>query len=527
MKEEATSSLNKERGLVIGVDCGTSATKAFLFDEYGSIKAEGRSASTLLHPRPGWVEQKAEWWWQAIREANGSLLKQCSAPPDIKGIAITHQRMTYVPVDRKINALRPAILWNDIRCVSQNKKALQILDASHIYNRTGYKPGLWTIYKIMWLKENEPEIYRNTYKVLLVQDYLIYKLTGELLTTASSAVTTGCLDVKKKDRWAEDVIEAFGISPSLFLQKIVNGGEPAGFVHKLAAEQTGLKAGLPVITAAGDQPCGALGAGVIYPGMASINGGTSCTVQMCCEEVLLDADANYFIEISPAGTYLLENSAPGGGSSLMNWLKKLFLDEDERPGGEMDWGRFYGLAENAPPGNSGLMLIPYFSGANAPYWDLNARGVILGLLLDHTKSHFVRAVIEGLGYETRRMIELMRQGAGDSISEVRMYGGSAKSDTWNQVFSDILGLKVCTMDTPETTALGAAICAAKGMGLYPDFPEAVRNMARVGKEFYPQKERQGMYGDLFNEVYVRFYDQVNGLIQKLSERTSRTDQRAD
>ena len=524
MKEEATSSLNKERGLVIGVDCGTSATKAFLFDEYGRIKAEGRSASTLLHPHPGWVEQKAEWWWQAFREAIGSLLKQCSAPPDIKGIAITHQRMTYVPVDRKINALRPAILWNDIRCVSQNKKALQILDASHIYNRTGYKPGLWTIYKIMWLKENEPEIYRNTYKALLVQDYLIYQLTGELLTTASSAVTTGCLDVKKKNQWADDVIEAFGISPSLFLRKILNGGEVAGFVHKTAAEQTGLKAGLPVITAAGDQPCGALGAGVIYPDMASINGGTSCTVQTCCEDALLDSDANYFLEISPAGNYLPENSAPGGGSSLMNWLKELFAAEDKGTGGEIDWGRFYGLAEQAPPGNDGLMLIPYFSGANAPYWDLNARGIIFGLLLDHGKYHFVRAVIEGLGYEIRRMIGSMRKGTGNSISEARMYGGSAKSDTWNQVFSDILGLKVCTLDTPETTALGAAICAAKGMGIYPDFPEAVKNMVRVRKEFYPVQERQRIYEELFNEVYVKFYDQVSGLIQNLSERTNRLGQ---
>ncbi len=513
--------------VVIGVDCGTSSTKAVLFDERGRIMAEGRSASRLLHPYPGWVEQEAEWWWEAFREAVGSLLKQCSAPLDIKGIAITHQRMTYVPVDKKIKALRKAILWNDIRCAPQNKRALEILEGSHIYSRTGYKPGLWTVYKIMWLKDNEPEIYRNTYKVLLVQDYLVYQLTGELLTTASSAATTGCLDVKKKNRWAEDVVEALGLSPSLFVQKILNGGELAGFVHKLAAEQTGLKEGLPVITAAGDQPCGALGAGVIYPDMASINGGTSCTVQKCCEELLLGAEANYFIEISPAGNYLLENSAPGGGSSLMNWLKKLFLGEEQRAGGEIDWGRFYGLAENAPPGNSGLMLIPYFSGANAPYWDLNARGVIFGLLLDHTKSHFVRAVIEGLGYETRRMLELMKKGRGDSLSEVRMYGGSAKSDTWNQVFSDILGLKVCTMDTPETTALGAAICAAKGMGLYPDFPEAVRSMARVGREFYPDKERQRIYEDLFNEVYVRFYDQVNRLIQELSERTSRLGQKAD
>ncbi len=520
MRAGATSSSSK--GLVIGVDCGTSATKAILFDELGRVRAEGRSSSKLLHPRPGWVEQKAEWWWEAFREAVGSMLKQCSSPREIKGIAVTHQRMTYVPVDVNINPLRNAILWNDIRCVSQNKRALEILDGGRIYGRTGYKPGLWTLYKIMWLKENEPEIYADTHKVLLVQDYLVHRLTGELATTASSAVTTGCLDVRQKNRWADDVIEAFGVSPSLFIRKILGGGEVAGFVQESAAEQTGLEAGLPVISAGGDQPCGALGAGLIDPGMACINGGTSCTVETCCQEACLDSEGNYFLEISPAGAYLPENSAPGGGSSLMNWLKELFGAGDEEVGGEIDWADFYGLAQQAPPGNSGLMLIPYFSGANAPYWDLEARGIIFGLLLDHGKPHFIRAVIEGLGYETRRMLESMRKGTGNTVREARMYGGSARSDTWNQVFSDVLGLKVCTLDTPETTALGAAICAAKGMGLYPDFPEAVKNMVRVKKEYYPVQERQRLYEELFDEVYIKFYDRVRGLIQNLSERTSRS-----
>ena len=201
----------------------------------------------------------------------------------------------------------------------------------------------------------------------------------------------------------------------------------------------------------------------------------------------------------------------------MNWLKGLF-------GEQTDWGGFYGLAEEAPPGNDGLMLIPYFSGANAPYWDLNARGVMVGLLLDHGRPHLVRAVIEGLAYETRRTIESMEKGTGSLVSEARMYGGSARSDTWNQIFSDILGVKVCTLDTSETTALGAAICAAKGTGIYSDFAEAVQNMVRVRREFDPEPGRQGLYGELFDEVYRKLYDKVSGLIQNLSERTTKMTQ---
>ena len=502
---------------MIGVDCGTSATKAILFDALGRTRAEGRSPLACLHPRPGWVEQEAEWWWQSFKEAVGALLKQCAAPADIRGIAVTHQRMSYVPVDQKVRPLRPAILWNDIRCAAQNRRALETLDADFIYRRTGYKPGLWTIYKVMWLKDNEPATYASTRKVLLVQDYLVHRLTGELLTTASSAATSGCLDVGAKDKWANDVIEAFGISPSLFVPKILHGGEIAGRVDKEAAEQTGLRAGLPVISAAGDQPCGALGAGVAGPGVASINGGTSCTVEACCASLALDPAAGYFMEISPTGDYLPENSAPSGGSSLMNWLKGLF-------GVETEWGAFYGLAGEAPPGNDGLMLIPYFSGANAPYWDLNARGVMVGLLLDHGRPHLVRAVIEGLAYESRRIIEAMEAGTGGPVSEARMYGGSARSDVWNQTFSDVLGVKVSTLDTSETTALGAAICAAKGTGMYPGFSEAVQNMVGVNREYFPDPRRQSLYGELFDEVYRKLYDQVSGLVRALSERTVKSNQ---
>jgi xylulokinase len=208
----------------------------------------------------------------------------------------------------------------------------------------------------------------------------------------------------------------------------------------------------------------------------------------------------------------------------MNWLRELFYDLQMKAGDKIDWGSFYRMAEDAPPGASGLMLIPYFSGTNAPYWDLQARGVIFGLWLDHGRSHLVRAVIEGLGYEIRRLLNLMKKGTGNSISKVRMYGGSAKSDIWNQIFSDVLGLVVQTLDTPETTALGAALCAAKALGIYPGFTEAVQNMVRVKKEYSPDRGRQSFYDELFHEVYEKFYDRVSGLVHDLSERTGRLSQ---
>jgi xylulokinase len=238
-------------------------------------------------------------------------------------------------------------------------------------------------------------------------------------------------------------------------------------------------------------------------------------METCTEQLPLDPEANYFIEISPMGTYFPENSIYSGGSSLMNWLMET-LCHGEAAQDETDWEAFYNTAKNAPPGNWGLMLIPYFSGATAPYWDLEARGVMFGFLMDHSRAHMVRAIMEGLAYETRRQMGFMEKGTGIPISEVRMYGGSARSDLWNQIFADVLGVRLCTTKTVETTALGAAICAAAGVGIYPSIEEAADHMVRVKKEYVPNAANRQLYDRLHKEVYCKFYDRVHDLIHQAS-----------
>jgi len=500
---------------VIGVDCGTSSTRAVLVDQSGQIAAETRKSYDSIHPGPGLVEQKASWWWDAFRESVSELMK---TPPalngEIRGIAITHQRITAVPVDAEMRPLRNAILWNDLRCGTQTREALGILGGEKIYKRTGYNPGIWTLYKVMWLRDNEPLIYEKTFKIMLVQDYIVHRLTGNLVTTSSSAVMTGALDVQNRESWAFDIIEGLKIRTDIWIEQVVKSGEIIGRVGRDAAEKTGLEAGLPVIAAAGDQPCGNLGAGIIKPGMAGINGGTSCTIEIFSEELRLCREAGFFVEISPMDGYYLENSIYSGGSALMNWLRNRIA----APGSNeirMDWGDFYDMAKKAPAGNHGLMLVPYFSGASTPYWDLDARGVIFGLLTDHGIENFVRAIIEGLAYESRRQTEYMEKGTGNGrVKEVRMYGGSAKSALWNQIFSDIMNVKVVTTGTAETTALGAAICAAKGAGIYESFEEAVGKMVRIKDEFLPDGSRRKLYDELYERVYSKFYDRVHDLIHE-------------
>jgi len=511
----------KGNAFIIGVDVGTSSTKVVIFDEDGNPQAEGRASYPLLRPKPGWVEQKAEWWWQAfqkaIREAlnRGNIIKK----EKILAIGVTHQRITTVPVNNKIEPLRNAILWNDIRCTRQSEWAEERIGKEKIYSRTGNFPSIWTVYKAMWLKENEPEVYKKTYKFLLVQDYIIYKLTGRLVTTSSSAIQTGCLDVALPTKWAEDILNLCGISAKLWIDEILPGGKAVGKVTKEASLFTGLPQGLPVVTTAGDQPCGALGAGVNQEGMLAINGGTSCSLEAYVKRLKLDPNLNYFIEISPTGDYLLEDSIWSGGSALMSWFKDNFAKDEvgkaERKGEDI-WDRLYNLAIQSPPGNKGLMLIPYYSGAASPYWDLCARGVIFGFLLDHGKPHLVRAILEGLAFESRRKKEFMEKGSGIPITKVRMYGGSAKSPIWNQIFADVLGIEIATLKTAETTALGAAICAAKGSGVYSSFQEAVERMVHIDKRFLPEPEKNKLYTRLYSEVYSKFYDRVQDLIHTAS-----------
>ncbi len=510
----------RKKIFIIGVDVGTTSTKAVVFDEEGNPQAEGRASYSLLQPQLGWVEQKAEWWWQAFQQAIKKALNQGNIDRGkITAIGITHQRITTVPVNEKIEPLRNAILWNDIRCTKQNEWAREKIGIEKIYTRTGNFPSIWTVYKALWLKENEPEIYRKTYKFILVQDYIIYKLTEKLVTTSSSAIQTGCLDVISPTKWAEDILDLFDIPVKLWVDEILPGGEVVGKITREASNSTGLPSGLPVVTTAGDQPCGALGAGVNQEGMLAINGGTSCSLESYVKGLKLDPNLNYFIEISPIGDYLLEDSIWSGGSALMSWFKDNFAKEEVKEAkkeGQDVWHKLYSLATQAPPGNKGLMLIPYYSGASSPYWDLKARGVIFGLLLDHGKAHLVRAILEGLAFESRRKKEFMEKGSRIPITRVRMYGGSAKSSIWNQIFADILGVDVSTLKTAETTALGAAICAAKGSRIYSSFQEAVQAMVQVDKRFLPDPEKKKLYDKLYSEVYSKFYDRVQDLIHTAS-----------
>jgi len=500
--------------LVLGCDSSTSATKVIAFDDHGRTVAEGAGTYPLHQEHPGWVEQDCEDWWRAFCEASRAVVEHGDVDPTrFEGIGLTHQRFTFVPMDADLRPLRRAILWNDIRCGKEADHAAATLGKQRIFERTGYPPGQWTLYKALWLQKHEPECYGKIHKLMLVQDYLIYRLTGEVATLQGACTMTGAHDIANPDRWAWDVIDELGLRRDIWIEPILPGGAVAGRVTAEAARETGLPEGLPVVTGAGDQPCGILGAGVIEPGEIGINGGTSCTNELVASGVPAREEPDYFIELSPTGDYIVENYIPSGGSALMNWYKNHFggyevhRSEDE---GRNIWEVIYGRAADAPVGNRGVLLLPFFQGANGPFWDLNARGAIAGLHTEHGAPELVRAVIEGLAYECRREAELMSRGSGTEVALIKMYGGSARSDIWNQTFADVFDKPLVVADTAETTALGAAISAAVGTGVWADWHPAVQAMVDIARQYEPIPEHVAIYDRFYEEAYKGLYEQLRG-----------------
>ncbi len=505
---------------IIGADIGTTSTRVIICDKSGNIIEEGRTAYELLRPKPGWSEQKAEWWYEAFaKSCKEALVKSNIDKSKLKACGITHQRQSFVPVDKDLNTLRNGILWNDMRCGDQAEWASKKLGIKKIYQRTGFPPATMSLYKIMWIKENEPDIYKRTYKFLLVADYVIARLTGVVATAEGSATFSGALDISKKDQWAYDILKEYKIESEKLPLKIFAGGEIIGNVTKKASDETGLPEGIPIVATAGDQPTGVLGVGIISSGIAGINGGTSCTIEMYSKKLPLDPKISYFIEISPEGGYVQESAIYSGASALMTWYRDNFgVREIEEAQSKQKnvWEVIYNKARNVPAGSMGMMMVPYFAGASGPFWDVRARGILTGLLESHNRYHLIRSIIEGQAYESRRIIEAMERVTGKKLEEVRMYGGSSISNIFNQIFADVLSVPVVTTNTPEATSLGAAICAAKGGGIYDSFNKAVGNMVKTTKRKEPDLENSKLYNELYSKVYCKIYDRLSDLMHNTS-----------
>ena len=491
---------------LIGIDLGTSGVKTVLFDESGKPVASSTVEYPLYQPNLGWAEQDPEEWWRGTCESiNNVMLKSGVDKREVKGVGLSGQMHGAVLLDKDDKVLRKAIIWCDQRSAAECDQITELIGKERLIEITA-NPALtgFTASKIMWIKNNEPQIFEKIAKILLPKDYIRLRLTGEYATEVSDASGMQLMNIAQR-KWSDEVVGKLGISTSM-LGKMYESQEVTGKVTASAAAITGLNEGTIVVGGAGDQAAGAVGNGIVKPGVVSSTIGTSGVVFAYTDKLTIDplGRVHTFCHAVP-NTYHIMGVTQGAGLSL-KWFRDTFCMEELMTAELSDIDVYKLLdaeAETIKPCSDGLIYLPYLMGERTPHLDPNARGVFFGLTAKHTKPHFVRAIMEGVTYSLKDCLEIIKD-MGVSVSEVRASGGGGKSGIWRQMQADVFGTGINRIKSDEGPALGVAILAGVGAGVYSSVPEACEAIIQVKDTLAPIEANINRYND-FYKLYTKLY----------------------
>lgn len=507
---------------LLGIDLGTTGVKAALFAaEDGSTLASAFVDYPLYHPHPGWAEQNPAEWWQATLSA----IRACLAggaqhgvqATDVRGVGLSGQMHGVVLLDAEHEVLRPCIIWADQRSEAQCRWITERVGAARLIELVS-NPALpgFSAPKLQWIRDNEPEIFARARTMLLPKDYIRYLLTGTMAMEISDAAGTALLDVKHGN-WSREVLEALELNPTL-LPPVVEAVAVAGTITEEVATLTGLPAGTPVAGGGADNACGAVGNGVVCPGLALVSIGTSGVVLAYAGSPQVDTSGpvprvHTFNHAVP-GTWYLMGVTQGAGLSL-RWVRdNLGLPESalERWTGIDAYELLAKEAALAPPGSEGLIFLPYLQGERTPHLDAYARGGWIGLTASHTRRHLVRSVLEGVAFSLKDCFAILQE-QGLALEQMRATGGGAKSPLWRQIIADVLGVELVTTNATEGPAFGAALLAGVASGVYASVPQACEQTVRVVERTEPQPQYKQVYEQAY-EVYRALYPALKPIISR-------------
>jgi D-xylulose kinase len=493
--------------LVVAIDVGTSGTRTAVFDtKNGDMIAQTHQEYSSFFPQPAWVEQDAEAWWKTTcTTAQATLDNPAVNREAIVAVSITNQRETIVPVDDQGQPLYRAIVWQDRRTVPQCDFIENLLGADTVYRETGLTVDpYFSGPKLLWLKKHYPQVFHETAKFLLVHDFILHRLSKNFATDYSNASRTMLFSVTDH-KWSDLMCDRLEI-PQEKLPKPVPSGTSVGNITSEAAEATGLPEGIPVVVGGGDQQCGAVGVGVVKSGRVKATIGTGTFILAFENQPTFDPKRRLLCSCHAVPKKWVIEASIFTSGIIYRWFRDQFAQE-EKDLAQILNAEAYALmdkqAQKSPPGARGVLLLPHFVGAGAPYWNPEARGVIVGLALGHTRADILRAIMEGTAFEVRRNLKIMQE-LKIPIRELRLTGGATRSTLWNQIQADITQLKVLRSQIEEATALGAAVLAAVGGGIYPDVEQAVEHMVTVETPLLPSKACKAIYDRLFalhSDVY--------------------------
>ena len=492
---------------IIGIDLGTSGTKTVLFARDGTAIAAASREYPMAQPRNGWAEQNPEDWRRAGIDALREVMQNSGvAPEDVAALGISGQMHGLVMLDADGHVLRPAILWCDQRTGQECEDITALVGRERLIEITA-NPALtgFTASKIMWVKKHEPEIYARCKHILLPKDYLRYCLSGDFATEMSDASGMQLLDVPNRC-WSGEILDKLGIDPA-WLGKLYESPEITGTVHPQAARATGLSAHALIVGGAGDNAAAAVGTGVVLEGRAFTTIGTSGVVYAHTEKPVIDpAGRVHTFCCAVPGAWHVMGVTQGAGLSLQ-WFRNQFCEpqmEQAARNGRAIYALLDELAGGVPIGAEKLLYLPYLMGERTPHLDPDCRGAFFGLSAVHTRAHFLRAILEGVSYSLYDCL-LVLADMGIRPETMLATGGGSRSALWRQMLCDVFDLPVQTAVSGEGPALGAAVLAAVGAGLYPSVPAACEAMVKLNPAMQlPVTENTAKYREL-HQCYSALY----------------------
>jgi len=496
---------------LMGLDIGTSGCKATIIDFEGNIKGQAYKEYSLLSPYPGWQELDPNLVWNSVKEV---IVKSLSynMSESIKALSVSSFGEAATPIDCNGKVLYNSIIYIDSRGQEEAKYLKEMLGHEKILRITGASVHpMYTINKIMWMKRHKPEVYKNTWKFLLFADFILYRLGAKPHTDYSLAARTMAFDVINK-RWSSEILECAGVEEDKFGEP-VQAGTVVGQISKSIAGELGLPENLILVAGGHDQPCAALGAGVIKSDIAVDGlGTTECITPAFDRPIISETMAKSGFACVPhvkKDMYVTYAFTFTSGS-MLKWFRDnlghQYKDEAINTGINI----YDLLIEKASKGPSEVFVLPHFAGAATPYMDTEAKGAIIGLNINTKSEDILKAILEGITFEMMVNVEKLAE-AGVKVDEMRVVGGLAKSDTFLQLKADMMGRKVTTLEVSEAGTLGVAILAGSASGVYKNLEDAVEKLVKKKKEFYPNEKLHELYLEKFG-IYKRIYPAVKSIL---------------
>jgi len=504
------------RKCLLGIDIGTSGSKMSIFSLDGKVIATTTKVYQTYRPKPAYVEQDAGEWWDAVCEGIQEMIaNQPISSDEISAIGVAGHSWACLPVDENGNPLRKPMIWLDRRSVKQAEWMKEELSEERLISMSGNPvDAAYIVPKMLWVKEEEPDIYNKADKFLQSNAYIVFKLTGKYSQDYSQGYGFHFFNMSK-GCWDEEIADELNI-PLEFMSPFFHCHQVVGEVTRQASEETGLKQGIPVVAGGLDAACCTLGAGVIHTGQTQEQGGQAGGMSILVDQPLIHPKLILGYHVLPE-KWLLQGGTVGGAGTLQ-WFNEQLGAFEKQIGNEKGISPFEVMsqeAEKISAGSEGLIFLPYMAGERSPIWNSKARGVLFGLSYDKTRAHIIRSIMEGVGYSLLHNLKTAEE-VNAHVEELISVGGASNSIVWTQIKADITGKNIHVPFSDHATTLGAAILAGVGTDVYKDFEDAIYKTAHIQRTHTPDEKDFEIYQGYYS-LYLELYDRIKDCYDKLDK----------